>query len=67
MYNKSDEIINLIEKTMETWRVEFITGGKRLAEAKIQKGIFKRDELSPLLFGLAMMSLNYILRKCTGG
>ena len=40
-------------------------GGKRLAEAKIQRGIFQGDALSLLLFIIVMMPLNHILRKCT--
>ena len=35
MYKISDEVINFIEKTMKTWRVELTEGGKRFAEAKI--------------------------------
>ena len=66
IYKISDEVINLIDKIMNTWRVE-LTAGRRLAEAKIQRGIFQGDVLSPLLFMIAMMSLNHILRKCTAG
>ena len=33
---------------------------------KIQRGIFQGDLFSPLVFVIAMMPLNYILRKCTG-
>ena len=58
----SDEVINFIDKTMKTWRVELTAGGSRLVEAKIQRGIFQEDALSPLLF---IMPLNHILRKCT--
>ena len=65
MYKISDEVINFIEKNMKTWRVELTTGGKNLAETKIQSGIFQGDGLSPLLFIIAMMALNHILRKCT--
>ena len=61
----SHKVINFIEKTMKTWRVELTAGGKSLAETKIQRGIFQGDALSPLLFIIAMMSLNHILRKCT--
>ena len=67
MYKISHETINLIDKTMKNWRVELTVGGKRLAETKIPRGIFQGDALSPLLFIIAMMPLNHILRKCTTG
>ena len=41
MYKISDEVIKAFEKTMKTWRVKLTAGGKSLAEAKIQKGIFQ--------------------------
>ena len=44
---------------MKTWREEWT--------ARVQRGIFKRDALSPLLFIIATMPLNHILRKCTAG
>ena len=52
---------------MKTWRGELTAGGRRLAEAKIQRGIFPGYALSPLLFIIAMMPLNHILRKCIAG
>ena len=67
MFKISVEVINVIDKTMKTWRVELTAGGRRLAEAKIQRGIFQGDALSPLLFIIAMMPLNHILRKFTAG
>ena len=42
-------------------------GGKVLAEVTIQRGIFLRDVLSPFLFVIAMIPLNHIFRKNTGG
>ena len=64
MYKISDEVINFIEKTMKTRRVELTAGRRSLAEAKIQRDIFQEDALSPLLFIIAMVPLNHILRKC---
>ena len=65
MYKISDEVINFIEKTMKTWKVGLTAGGRRLTEARVQRRIFQGNTLSPLLFILAMMPLNHILRKCT--
>ena len=67
MYKISNEVINFIEKTMKTWRVELTAGGRSLPEANIPRGIFQGDALSPLLFIIVMMPLNHILRKCTAG
>ena len=66
MYKIWYVVINVIEKTMKTWRVELTAEGRSLAETKIQRGIFQ-DALSPLLFVIAMMPLNNILRKYTAG
>ena len=52
---------------MKTWKVELTAGGKSLAKVKIQRIIFQGDALSSLLFIIAMIPLNYILRKCTAG
>ena len=67
MYKISNEVLNFIEKAMKIWRVELIAGGKSLAEAKIQRGMFPGDALSPLLFIIDVMPLNHMLRKCTAG
>ena len=67
MYKISHVVINFIEQTMKTWRVDLTAGGRSIAKTKIQRGIFQGDTLSPLLFIIAMMPLNHILRKCAAG
>ena len=67
MYKISHEVTNFTEQTMKTWRVELTAGGRSTAETKIQRGIFQGRALSPLLFIIAMMLLNHILRKCAAG
>ena len=67
MYKISHEVIKFIEQTMKTWRVDLTAGGRSIAETKIQRGIFQGDALSSLLFIIAMMPLNHILRKCAAG
>ena len=47
--------------------MELTAVGRILAETKIQRDIFQGDALPPLLFIIAMMPRNYILRKCTAG
>ena len=34
---------------------------------KMQRGVFQGDAFSPSLFVIAIIPLNHILRKCTGG
>ena len=67
MYKIPDQVEQFMEKTMQTWRVELIAGGKNLAEVNIKRGLFQGDALSPLLFAIAMMALSHIIRKCTAG
>ena len=59
--------MNFIEKNRQTWRVELTAEVRSLAETKIQRGIFQGDAPSLLLFIIAMMPLNHILRKCIAG
>ena len=63
MYKIPDQVLQFIEKTMQTWIVELAAGVQSLAEVKIQRGIFQGDALLPLLFVIAMMPLKHILWK----
>ena len=60
---KIPQVVQFIEKTMQTWEVELTVGGQSLAKINIQKGIFQGNALSPILFVITMMPLNHILRK----
>ena len=58
------EVIKFIEKTMKNKTMELVAGGKSLTLVKFQRGVFQGDVLSPFLFLIAMMPLNYKLWKC---
>ena len=63
----SEGVINFIEKTMATWKIELTAGWKSFAEENVQRGIFQGESLSQLLFEIAKMPQNHILKKCTVG
>ena len=44
---KSDEVINFIEKTMKTWIMKLTTGGRSLTEAKTKEVYFKEMHYHP--------------------
>ena len=67
MYKISDKVIKFIEKTKEAQSVELAVEGKSVKEVKTQRGIFQGNASLPLLFVIAMVPLNHILRKCTTG
>ena len=66
MYKLFDKIINDFIYDMKNWWVELFVGGQSKREVKIQRDIFQGDSLLPLLFVMAMISFNQILRKYTG-
>ena len=49
----SNEVMKLMEETMQNWKEELTAEGKRLAVFKIQSGIIQGDALSSLLFVIA--------------
>ena len=67
-----DEYLKMIKifmgnwKAMENWKVELTVQGQDLSEIKILRGIFQEDSLSLPLIVIAMIPLNYFLRKCKG-
>jgi len=56
-------ICSLIAQSMWYWRTILTLCGVVLGNVAIQRGIFHRDSLSPLLFVIALMPLSYLLRE----
>ena len=65
----TDNIRNVIEKSIEILKVELTSGGEILDELKINRDIFQGDSLSPILFviTLYMDTLSILLRDMKAG
>ena len=63
----SEEICNLLEKSMKSWCVELTCGENVLGQVNIRRGIFQGDSLSPLLFIISLTPLTMILNKTKYG
>ena len=66
-YQDTRTTVNFITKAMKNYSCEATAKGKTIAKVKLKKGNFQGDSVSLLLFIIAMMPLNYIVRKCIGG
>ena len=64
---KKNKLISFIDETMKNERVELTARGKKLAEVKLQIGIFLGEALSPLLFVIAVMLLFLIYQPLRSG
>ena len=65
LYKIPHQVLNFMENTMQIWWDELTPRGQSLAEVKIQRVIIQGEALSPFLFLITMMLLNYLLRKFT--
>ena len=68
-YDSRTNVDNIVQKftkylikSLILWLIPRETGGW-IAEVKILWGIFKEDSLWPLLYVIAMMTLNYVFTK----
>ena len=63
LFGVVENIKSLLVNSMEKWKVMLCSGNSELGEVEIKRGIFQGDSLSPLVFVLALIPLNLILRK----
>ena len=54
---------NVLEESMEQWKLSLTSNGEDLGEVNVKRGIFQVDSLLPLLFILSMVPLALTLRK----
>ena len=59
----SDNIRQFLKVAMNSWNTLLTVKGQILGQVQIQRGIFQRDSLSPLLFVAALITLTIILRQ----
>ena len=52
---------------MEAWKTDLYFGSTQIGEVNINRGIFQGDDLSPLLFVVALIPLTRILQKAKYG
>ena len=55
-------IIELLKRSMQSWRTILFSGKNKLGKVNIRRGIFQGDSLSPLLFVVALIPVTIILR-----
>ena len=67
MCGVADNISHLLSKSMESWKTILISGAGELDRVNIQREIFQRDTLSPLLFVIGLIPLIQTLRKVNAG
>ena len=67
IFGVASNVTRLLENSMKGWRTELSSGGVRLGDVNIRRGIFQGDSLSPLLFVLSLIPLTLVLRKVKAG
>ena len=60
-------IIELLKRSMQSWRTFLFSGKNKLGKVNIRRGIFQGDSLSLLLFVVALIPVTIILRTLKQG
>ena len=67
MFGVAKNIVTLIENSMANWKTVLTSNQMVLGTVGINRGIYKGDSLSPLLFVIIMIPLSLILRDTRAG
>ena len=67
IFGVASNVTKLLENSMKGWRTELSSGGVRLGDVNIRRGIFQGDSFTPLLFVLSLIPLTLLLRKVKAG
>ena len=59
--------IELLKRSMQSWRTVLFSGKNKLGKVNIRRGIFQGDSLSPLLFVVALIPVTIMLRTLKQG
>ena len=60
-------IVELLKRSMKSWRTVLFSGKNRLGKVNIRRGIFQGDSMSSLLFVVALIPVTIILRTLKQG
>ena len=63
----SENIMQIVENSMQNWKTMLTPAGKELAEVHIRRGIFQGDSQLPLLFVICLIPMSLVLRKVKAG
>ena len=63
----ANNVREFLKNSMQSWRTKLTSCGHVQGTVKINRGIFQRDSISPLLFVLCMIPLSLVLRKVKAG
>ena len=67
MLGIANNIIEIFENSMPSWKTNLFSDGKLLGTVKIKRGIFQGDSFSPLMFVMALIPITHVLRSTQMG